>query len=49
MISTNKYLKLLAADDAEVKEIIAKLSEDDAKELLERLINHMNKERQPEQ
>lgn len=42
---TQKYLELLGADDEKVKEMIDKMSEKNAKELLKVIICKMNEDR----
>lgn len=45
MVSTKKFLKLLGATEKEVEEIINKMSEKDAKELLIKLVKFMNEQK----
>lgn len=42
---TNKVLKILAADDVELRKLVDKLSEAEAKELVYTIVSKMNKDR----
>lgn len=45
MITTEKFLKLLASGENEVKKSVTEMNEDEAKELLIYVINEWNKGR----